>query len=47
MTDVVLLAKKVHQRIKWQEVPESVAMEDLTVMVADAIRHLYVMTGRA
>ena len=47
MTDVVLLAKKVHQRIEWQEVPDSVTMEDLTVMVADAIRHLYVMTGRA
>lgn len=47
MTDVVLLAKKVHQRVEWQEVPDSVTMEDLTVMVADAIRHLYVMTGRA
>ena len=47
MTDIVLLAKKLHQRLEWQTVPDDVTMEDLTVLIADAIRDLYVMTGRA
>lgn len=47
MTDIVLLAKKLYQRIEWQNVPETVTMEDLTILISDAIRHLYVMTGRA
>ena len=47
MTDIMLLAKKLFDRIEWQSVPETVTQQDLTVMIADAIRHLYVMTGRA
>lgn len=46
MTDIVLLAHKLYQRIEWQTVPDVVTQEDLTVFIADAIRHLYVMTGR-
>ena len=46
MTDITLLARKLQQRVKWQTVPEDVTMEDLTVLIADAIRDLYVMTGR-
>lgn len=47
MTDIMLLAKKLYERIEWQNVPDTVAQEDLTIMISDAIRHLYVMTGRA
>lgn len=47
MTDVVSLAAKLYSRIQWQEVPEEVGQEDLTCLIADAIRTLYVMTGRA
>lgn len=47
MTDIVLLAKKLYERIEWQSVPDTVTQEDLTILISDAIRHLYVMTGRA
>ena len=47
MTDIVLLAHKLYERIEWQNVPDSVTREDLSTLIADAIRHLYVMTGRA
>ena len=47
MTDIVALARKLYTRIEWQNVPDTVTQEDLTEMIADAIRHLYVMTGRA
>ncbi len=47
MTDIMELAKKLYTRVKWQEVPEPVTQEDLTALIADGIRHLYVMTGRA
>ena len=47
MTDIVLLAKKLYERIEWQSVPETVSRDDLTILIADAIRHLYVMTGRS
>ena len=47
MTDIVALAKKLYTKIEWQTVPDTVTQEDLTAMIADAIRHLYVMTGRA
>ena len=47
MTDIVDLASKQYYRIEWQNVPETVAREDLTVFIADAIRYLYVVTGRA
>ena len=47
MTDIMELASKLYTRVKWQNVPEPVTQEDLTELIADAIRHLYVMTGRA
>lgn len=47
MTDIVALAKKLYTKIEWQTVPDTVTQEDLTAMIADAIRYLYVMTGRA
>ena len=47
MTDIVQLAEALYRRIEWQNVPETVTREDLTVMIADSIRHLYTMTGRA
>jgi hypothetical protein len=36
-----------YERIEWQNVPDVMAREDLTGIIADAIRDLYVMTGRA
>ena len=47
MTDIIALAKKLYTRIEWQNVPETVTQEDLTALIADGIRHLYMMTGRA
>lgn len=47
MTDIILLAQRLYRRIKWQSVPEDVTREDLTQYIAEAIRHMYVMTGRA
>lgn len=47
MTDVLALAEKLMHRVEWQNVPETVALEDLVEFIKDAIRYLYVMTGRA
>ena len=47
MTDIVLLARKLYERIEWQNVPDTVTQEDMTILISDSIRHLYVMTGRA
>lgn len=47
MTDVVALAKQLYDRLEWQNVPEEVTQDDLTDLIADAIRYLYVITGRA
>ncbi len=47
MTDIVLQAKRLYERIEWQNVPDVVAQEDLTVLISDSIRNLYIMTGRA
>ena len=47
MTDIMALAYRLYQRIEWQNVPEAVTQEDLSGAIADAIRDLYVMTGRA
>lgn len=47
MTDIVFQAKRLYERIEWQNVPDVMAREDLTGIIADAIRDLYVMTGRA
>ena len=47
MTDIMELANKLYTRVKWQNVPEPVTQEDLTGLIADGIRYLYTMTGRA
>lgn len=47
MTDMTILAKVLYDRIKWQNTPDPVTINDMTRYVADAIRHLYTMTGRA
>lgn len=46
MTDVQALAKRLFKRIEWQSVPSEITIEDLTEFIAEAIEHLYVMTGR-
>ena len=47
MTDVIGLASRLFDRIEWQNTPDDVTKDDLAVMIADAIRYLYVVTGRA
>lgn len=47
MTDVIALASRLFDRIEWQNTPDDVTKDDLAVMIADAIRYLYVVTGRA
>lgn len=48
MTDIENgLAKRLFDRIEWQYVPDAIGREDMCKMIADAIRMLYVMTGRA
>ena len=46
MTDIVRLAQRLHRRIKWQEIPEELNSADLMVIICDAIRMLYVISGR-
>lgn len=46
MTDIVALADRLRRRIEWQAVPEDLYPEDLTYFLAEAIRYLYVITGR-
>lgn len=47
MTDVEALTRRLYRRIEWQRVPDYVTREDLSQYIADAIRNLYVMTGRS
>lgn len=46
MTDIVKLAQRLHRRIKWQEIPEELDSSDLIDILCDAIRMLYVISGR-
>ena len=46
MTDIVKLAQRLHRRIKWQEIPEELTSSDLIQIICDAIRMLYVISGR-
>lgn len=46
MTDIVGLSQRLHRKIKWQEVPEQIGYTDLVDLVCDAIRKLYVISGR-
>lgn len=46
MTDVEQLAAELKQRTEWQDTPVELEDADYQEMVAQAVRHLYVMTGR-
>lgn len=46
MTDLIKLARRLHRRIKWQEIPEQMNLDDLIEILQDAIRMLYVISGR-
>lgn len=46
MTDMVKLAQRLYRRIKWQEIPEELTSTDLIEILCDAIRMLYVISGR-
>ena len=46
MTDIIKLAQRLHRRIKWQEIPEEMDSSDLIDILEDAIRMLYVISGR-
>lgn len=47
MTDVVNLAQRLHRKINAQRTPEEVHWTDQVNWIAEAIRHLYVISGRA
>ena len=46
MTDIVALAQRLYRRIRWQEIPEELTSSDLVDILCDAIRMLYVISGR-
>lgn len=46
MTDVEQLAVELKQRTEWQDTPVELEDADYQEIVVQAIRHLYVMTGR-
>lgn len=43
---MVKLAQRLYRRIKWQEIPEELTSTDLLDILCDAIRMLYVISGR-
>lgn len=47
MTDVMALSRRQFKRIEWQIVPQDMGQEEISEMIAEGIRELYVMTGRA
>lgn len=47
VTEIMPLAKSLYGRIEWQNVTDPVTIEDMTEYIAEGIRHLYTMTGRA
>ena len=46
MTDVEQLAAELKQRTEWQDTPVELEDADYQEMVVQAVRHLYVRTGR-
>ena len=46
MTDLDYIAKRLFNKIKWQQTPEQVGADDLVEIVCDSIRRLYVISGR-
>lgn len=47
MTDIVNLAQRLHRKINAQRTPEEVHWTDQVNWIAEAIRHLYVISGRS
>mgnify|MGYP006913125851 CR=1 FL=1 len=47
MTDIMKLAEALFTRIEWQSVNDPVTIEDMAGYIMEAIKTLYVMTGRA
>lgn len=47
MTDIVALARRLYGKVKWQETPEQIGYLELVEHICDAIRSLYVITGKA
>lgn len=47
MTDMEQLAQELRERTKWQDTPEEMSDAAYLEIVRQAVRHLYVMTGRA
>lgn len=46
MTDLERLTAELKQRTRWQDTPEEMMDEDYAEIISQAVRHLYVMTGR-
>ena len=46
MTDIVALTHRLYKKINLQQVPVTVHWNDQVDYITDAIRHLYVLTGR-
>ena len=46
MTELERLAQELRQRTEWQDTPVEMTDEDYQEIARQAIRHLYVMTGR-
>jgi len=46
MTDIQKMAQELRQRTEWQDTPVELVNEDYLEIVRQAVRHLYVMTGR-
>ena len=46
MTDMQRMAQELRQRTEWQDTPVELTEEDYLEIVRQAVRHLYVMTGR-
>jgi len=46
MTDMQKMAQELKQRTEWQDTPVELVNEDYLEIVRQAVRHLYVMTGR-
>ena len=47
MTDVVVLAQRLHRKINSQRTPEEVHWTDQVLWITEAIRKLYVISGRS
>ena len=47
MTDITALAQELYKMVNQQHVPEEVSKSDLSTMIVEAIKDLYVISGKA